>query len=463
MSERDRRLARWRMRYPTIAELEQRARRRIPYFAFEYLHDGTGDLSNRAHNIAALRAVEVVPRYCSDLEVGGTAARLFGRRYQAPLAIAPVGMDGAIWPGATRLLAETARDTGIPYMTGTMATAGMEEVSRTAPESFWFQLYTMPAQDHRVSFDLIRRAEAAGALVLAVTVDVPAPGRRVNDMRNGFSVPRRITPRMMAGALTRPAWLAALARAGTPHFENMAPYCRPGARKREYDLFVKGARSGSGVTWDALARFRERWPRALVVKGILHPGDAEKALAIGCDGVVVSNHGGRQFDPAPTPIDVLPAIRAAVGDRMSVLMDGGIMSGFDVLKALACGADAVLAGRAFMLGLAALGADGARHVALTLMEELKIALVQTGAGDLAGAARLAVRHRAAWRLEDFETAEERSSLRGQTPRNTGVRPLAPAAALKLPTAEARGLTPVPSKPGGEGSDPVDASTKELNG
>jgi L-lactate dehydrogenase (cytochrome) len=243
----------------------------------------------------------------------------------------------------------------------------------------------------------------------------------------------------------------------------MAPYCRSGARKREYDLFVKGARSGSGVTWDALARFRERWPRALVVKGIMHPGDAEKALAIGCDGVVVSNHGGRQFDPAPTPIDVLPAIRAAVGDRMSVLMDGGIMSGFDVLKALACGADAVLAGRAFMLGLAALGADGARHVALTLMEELKIALVQTGAGDLARAARLAVRHRAAWRLEDFETAEERSSLRGQTPRNTGVRPLAPAAALKLPTAEARGLTPVPSKAGGEGPDPVDASTKELNG
>jgi (S)-mandelate dehydrogenase len=454
MADRDRRLARWRMRYPTIAELEQRARQRIPYFAFEYLHDGTGDLSNRPHNIAALRAVEVVPRYCGDVEAASTAVRLFGRRYQAPVAIAPVGMDGAIWPGATRLLAETARDAGLPYMTGTMATTSMEEVSRMAPESFWFQLYTMPAQDHRVSFDLIRRAEAAGALVLAVTVDVPAPGRRVRDMRNGFSVPRRITPRMMAGALTRPAWLAALARAGMPHFENMAPYGRPGARKSEYDLFVKGARSGSGVTWDTLARFRERWPRALVVKGIMHPGDAEKALALGCDGVVVSNHGGRQFDPAPTSIDVLPAIRAAVGDRMSVLMDGGILSGFDVLKALACGADAVLVGRAFMLGLAALGADGARHVALTLMEELKIALVQTGARDLAGAARLAVRHRGAWRLEDFEAAAERSpadrpQYRDQTPR-LSVR-------IEASNGGGEGSDPVSSK----GSDP--ASTKELNG
>jgi L-lactate dehydrogenase (cytochrome) len=295
----------------------------------------------------------------------------------------------------------------------------------------------------------VRRAEAAGALVLAVTVDVPAPGRRVRDMRNGFSVPRRITPRMMAGALTRPAWLAALARAGMPHFANVAPYCRPGARKSEYDLFVKGARSGSGVTWDTLARIRDLWPRALVVKGVMHPGDAEKALALGCDGVVVSNHGGRQFDPSPASIDVLPAIRAAVGERMCVLMDGGVLSGFDVLKALACGADAVLAGRAFMLGLAALGADGARHVALTLAEELKIALVQSGAGDLTGVARLAVRHRSAWRREDFEVGAERSSRGG----------LAPRLAARAEISNGRGEEADPASR--DGAAPV--STKELNG
>jgi L-lactate dehydrogenase (cytochrome) len=439
------------MQYPALSALEARARRRIPYFAFDYLHDGTGDLANRPRNIAALRDIEIVPRFGDDVSGAGTAVRLFGQRYQAPVVIAPVGMDGAIWPGATRRLAETARDAGLAYMTGTVATASLEEVSQIAPESFWFQLYTMPAQDFRVSFDLIRRAEAAGALALTVTVDIPTPGRRVNDARNGFAVPRRITPRMMAGALVRPAWLAALARAGMPHFENMAPYCRPGARKSEYDLFVKGSRSGSGVTWDTLARIRDRWPRALVVKGIMHPGDAEKALAIGCDGVVVSNHGGRQFDAAPASIDVLPAIRAVVGERMTVLMDGGILSGLDVLRALACGADAVLAGRVFMLGLAALGDDGARHVAATLADELRIALATTGARDVAGAARLAVRHRAAWRREDFEPGAARRSesprLDARTEASNGGR--AGSDSVSAPRLSAPGATPV--------------STKELNG
>jgi L-lactate dehydrogenase (cytochrome) len=439
------------MQYPALSALEARARRRIPYFAFDYLHDGTGDITNRPRNIAALRDIEIVPRFCDDVSGASTAVRLFGQRYQAPVVIAPVGMDGAIWPGATRRLAETARDAGLAYMTGTVATASLEEVSQIAPESVWFQLYTMPAQDFRVSFDLIRRAEAAGALALAVTVDIPTPGRRVNDARNGFAVPRRITPRMMAGALVRPAWLAALARAGMPHFENMAPYCRPGARKSEYDLFVKGSRSGSGVTWETLARIRDRWPRALVVKGIMHPGDAEKALAIGCDGVVVSNHGGRQFDAAPASIDVLPAIRAAVGERMTVLMDGGILSGLDVLRALACGADAVLAGRVFMLGLAALGDDGARHVAATLVDELRIALATTGACEVAGAARLAVRHRAAWRREDFEAGAARRSepprLDGRIEAANGGR--AGSDSVSAPRLSAPGAAPV--------------STKELNG
>jgi L-lactate dehydrogenase (cytochrome) len=155
-----------------------------------------------------------------------------------------------------------------------------------------------------------------------------------------------------------------------------------------------------------MARIREAWPGALAVKGIMHPGDAELAMALGADGLIVSNHGGRQFDPAPAPIDVLPAIRAAVGRKATVLVDGGFMSGADVLKALACGADGVMVGRAFMLGLAALGADGARYVAATLKEELQIALVQTGACTVEGARSLAIRHRNAWKPEDFDAARE---------------------------------------------------------
>ncbi len=425
MAGRERRLARWRMQYPTVPELERRARRRIPYFAYDFLMGGTGEETNPARNIAALRAVEIVPRYCVDVSKANTAVCLFGRSYRAPIVISVVGMDGAIWTGATRHLAETAHEGGIPYLTGTMATAPMEQVSEIAPDSFWFQLYSFPAQDHRVTFDLVRRAEAAGALVLAVTVDIPTAGRRVRDMRNGFTAPRTITPRFAAGTLARPAWLAAVLREGMPHAMNLAPYCRQGAGGREIDLFVKNGRPGTGVTWDTLARIRDKWPRALVLKGVMHPADAEKALAIGLDGVVVSNHGGRQFEPSPAPIDVLPAVRAAVGQRMAVLMDGGVMSGTDVLTALACGADAVMAGRAFMLGLAALGAEGAHHVAATLIDELRIALGQSGAVDVGGAGRLAVRHRGAWRAEDFARDAAAISLSTRVSDEARGEPAAP--------------------------------------
>ena len=444
MAGRDRRLAKWRMRYPTVPELERRAKRRIPYFAYDFLMGGTGEETNRARNMAALRAVEIVPRYCVDVSKSNTAVNLFGRPYRAPIVISVVGMDGAIWPGATRHLAETAREAGIPYMTGTMATASMEQVAQIAPDSFWFQLYSFPAQDHRVSFDLVRRAEAAGALVLAVTVDIPTPGRRVRDMRNGFTAPRSITPRVAAGTLMRPAWLAATLREGLPHAVNLAPYCRPGARGREIDLFVKNGQAGADVTWETLARIREKWPRAMVLKGVQHPADAEKALALGLDGVVVTNHGGRQFEPAPSTVDVLPAIRAAVGRRMTVLLDGGIMSGTDAITALACGADAVMAGRAFMLGLAALGADGARHVADTLMDELRIALAQSGACDVAGVAMLARRHANAWRAEEFEVA--------------------PAGAVRTRSDPSPPTLEIQYERVRDGSDPVTpANAKELNG
>ncbi len=402
MAASDDRLARWRARYPALQALESRARQRIPYFAADFLDGGTGDELSRRRNLDGLARIEIVPRYGVDLSSVDTACTLFGRSYSAPIVIAPVGMDGAIWPGATRHFAETAHDTGLAYMTGTLASASLESVAETAPDQAWFQLYTMPGEDHRVSFDMLRRAEAAGVHAVAVTLDVPVAPRRIRDMRNRVASPLRLTPGLIAATLTRPAWLSAYSREGMPRFANVAPYCREGATKEELDAFVAGSRPGSGATWDVIARFRDAWPRALMIKGVLHPADAEKAAELGLDGVIVSNHGGRQFDAAPAAIDVVPAIRAALGPDKTVLMDGGIMSGLDVLKAIACGADGVLAGRAFMLGLAALGDDGARHVAATLADELRIALAQTGACTVAGARKLAVRHRDAWRAQDFE-------------------------------------------------------------
>jgi len=403
MQAREARLAKWRNRYPVLGDLEAAARRRLPYYVFDYLQGATGDELSRQRNAAALKAIEIVPRYGVDISAASSRTTLFGREFSAPLAISPIGMDGAIWPGATRLLAEAARDAGIAYMQSSMATTALEEAGSIAPDNFWFQLYGFPADDHAVTFDLVRRARAAGAHVLAVTLDIPGPARRARDMRNGLGVPLRISPAMAVGTAMRPQWLAALARTGMPRFENFTPYCREGAGKAQVDAFVATGRPGAGITWETLARIRDAWPGAFVAKGIMHPGDAERAMALGADGVIVSNHGGRQFDPAPAPIDVLPAIRAAVGRKTTVLVDGGFMSGTDALKALACGADGVMAGRAFMLGLAALGADGAHHVAATLKEELEIALTQTGACTVDGARGLAIRHRDAWKPEDFDS------------------------------------------------------------
>ena len=401
MQARETRLAKWRRLYPVLSDLEEAARRRLPYYVFDYLQGATGEELSRLRNIDALRSIEIVPRYGVDIAEANTRTTLFGRDFAAPLAISPIGMDGAIWPGASRHLAAAAREAGIAYMQSSMAATSMEAAAAVAKDSFWFQLYGFPADDHAVTFDLVRRAREAGAHVLAVTLDIPGPARRVRDMRNGLAVPLRISPAMALGTAIRPAWLAALAQAGMPRFENLAPYCRDGAGKAEIDAFVGKGRPGAGITWETVARIRDAWSGALALKGILHPADAERAMKLGADGLIVSNHGGRQFDPAPAPIDVLPAIRAAVGEKATVLVDSGFMSGTDILKALACGADGVMAGRAFMLGLAALGADGPRHVAATMKEELQIALGQTGACTLEGARALSVRHRNAWKPEDF--------------------------------------------------------------
>lgn len=405
MQAREARLAKRRKQYPILSDLEDVARRRLPYYVFDYLQGATGEELSRHRNIAALKAIEIVPRYGIDISDASSKTMLFGREFSAPLAISPIGMDGAIWPGATRLLAEAAREAGIGYMQSSMATTSLEQAAAIAPDNFWFQLYGFPADDHAVTFDLVRRAHEAGAHVLAVTLDIPGPARRVRDMRNGLGVPLRITPAMALGTSIRPHWLAALAQTGMPRFENLAPYCSKDAGKAEIDAFVAAGRPGAGITWETVARIRDAWPGALAVKGIMHPGDADQAVAIGVDGLIVSNHGGRQFDPAPAPIDVLPAIRAAIGNKATVLVDGGFMSGTDALKALACGADGVMAGRAFMLGLAALGADGARFVATTMKEELQIALGQTGACTIEGARSLAVRHGNAWKPEDFRAPQ----------------------------------------------------------
>ncbi|MFV0243550.1 MAG: alpha-hydroxy-acid oxidizing protein [Qingshengfaniella sp.] len=400
MSQTTDALDRWRARYPTLAELTPRARRRLPAFAYDFLMGGTGTELSPNRNRTALDAIELIPHVGLDMAGIDPSVTLFGQHFAAPLAIAPIGLDGAIWPGATGEFARAAATTNLPYMTGSFATLPLEQVAGIHPTGTWLQLYTMPDADYRASLGLVERAKAAGIGGLAVTLDIPLPGRRVRDRRHGLRMPFRVTPRAIAQTMTRPAWLNALRRAGMPGFVNLLPYA-PTPSLQSAAEYLRTNVAGSGATWDFVARLRDIWTGPLMVKGLLHPRDAERTQALGVDGLVVSNHGGRQFDPAPASIDVLPAIRAAVGPEMTILFDSGVMSGLDILRALACGADAVLAGRAFMIALAALGPGGATYAAEVMLDEFRIALGQSGALTPAGARHLDIRHPGRWQTGDF--------------------------------------------------------------
>jgi L-lactate dehydrogenase (cytochrome) len=313
-----------------------------------------------------------------------TAVRLFGRDYRAPFGVAPMGLAGLLWPGVDDALARAAQRARIPYVLSTVANTTIERVGALAPDVFWYQLYGVPENDHAVSFDLVARAERAGAHALVVTLDVPVRSKRTRDVRNGLVVPFRPTLRTALDVARAPQWGLAMLRHGQPRFENFLAYAGRQASTADLASYVFQKMTGP-MTWETVARLREAWPRAFLVKGLLHPDDAEKAVSLGVDGIVVSNHGGRQFDAAPASIDALAEIAARVGTRTSLIVDGGMMNGLDLLRALRHGAQAAFAGRAFLFGYGALGEEGGDHVARLFEEELRLALAQSGAASVAEA------------------------------------------------------------------------------
>ena len=383
--------SRLHQRYPTIAYLRRAARRRSPAFAFEYMDGGAGDDKGIARNWAALDAVELVARYGFTTELPPIGIDLFGARYAAPFGVAPMGGPAIAFPGADEHLARAAQDARIPYVLGTPGGMTVEHACEIAPDVCWFQLYRFPRDDHAVGFDMVRRAQAAGARALVLTLDVPVRTTRSREVAAGISASFRLNARMLANLALAPAWLLALARHGVPRFAMLRAYAGEEADLDTVMRFVRNEMRGA-FTWDEVARYRDRWRGPLVVKGILHPDDAERALAVGADAVVVSNHGGRQIEPLPASIDALPAVVARVGARIPVLMDSGIRGGGDVVRALALGATAVLAGKAFLWGLGALGEGGPRHVIDLLAEETQAVLGQIGAASPTEARNVVVRH-----------------------------------------------------------------------
>jgi L-lactate dehydrogenase (cytochrome) len=308
-----------------------------------------------------------------------------------------MGSPIVVWPGADKLFAAAAQRVGIPYTLGCAGGATIEEIAAIAPDVFWFQLYRFAKNDHAIGFELVKRCEAAGVKVLMLTLDVPVRTIRAREVKVGLGGGGAFKPdwRMAAGMLKCPGWAAAMMKNGQPRFANVQPYAGPNAGLNDTIRFAR-KEMGGAFSWEEVARYRDKWKGPLVMKGILHPGDAEKAVSLGVDGVLVSNHGGRQIEALPAPIDCVPAVVKAVGSRATILFDSGVRSGTDVARALALGAHGALAGKAFLWSLGALGAEGPAHAIDLFIDELQSALGQIGAHSPAEAKNVVIRHPGAY-------------------------------------------------------------------
>lgn len=356
-----------------VEEYRQEARRRLPRFVFDYLDGGSEDEVALRRNRRAFEAIKMTPRQLNDVSVRDQSVDWFGKRLPMPIVIAPTGLNGLYRRDGDILLARAASRLGIPFALSTASNNSIEEVAKASNGDLWFQLYVM---NRDFADQLVDRALAANFSHLVLTVDVAIGGKRERDERNNFVMPFRFRPKTIVDILRHPRWLWHVGRHGAPSMANLAvdtatdPNTQAALLSRKMD---------SSFDWDDLKRLRDRWPRRLLVKGILHPKDAERAIALGVDAIVISNHGGRQLDIAPAPIDVLPGFSSI---NAPILMDSGIRRGSDIVKALSLGASAVMIGRAALFGLAVGGEQGVVDVIELLRTEIDRTQVLLGSSNL---------------------------------------------------------------------------------
>lgn len=347
----------------------------LPRSVFEFIDGGAEDELTLKANREAFERVRIVHRVLVDVSAPQISTRILDQDATAPFVIAPMGSCMLAWPNADLAIARAATSMGIPYTLSTMATTDLATLADGVQGRLWFQLYVLKDQDF--TNKLVDRAREADYEALVVTLDLPAGGKRERDLRNGISVPLRLTPRSVLDVMTHPRWACRMVRGGLPQFENVR-----GLLADQSAGLTIAARVGQNLnpayTWDDLARLRERWPRKLLVKGVASPADATRLAQMGVDGIWVSNHGGRQLDGDIASFDALPPIAAALGGTVPLLLDSGVRRGVDALKAVATGAQAVAIGRAALFGAAVAGEDGVRHALNILIDELTLSMKLSG-------------------------------------------------------------------------------------
>jgi L-lactate dehydrogenase (cytochrome) len=371
------------MRAASISDFRTLARRRLPHFLFEYIDGGSYDEATLAWNREDLRAIRLRQRVMRDISKIDVTTDLLGEPVSLPVALGPIGLAGMNARRGEVQAAKAAAAAGVPFCLSTVSVCPLAEVSAASPRPIWFQLYMI--RDRAFMKDLLAQANEAGCTTLVFTVDMPMPGSRYRDVRSGLAgAPGLLGDlRRMMQAAMKPAWAWDVGLFGRPHhLGNVAPVLAGNTGLEDFFAWMRNNFDPT-VAWEDIAFVREIWRGKLVIKGILDPEDAKAAADHGADGVIVSNHGGRQLDGATSTAAALPAISAAVGDRIAVLADGGVRSGLDVVRMLALGADGVLLGRAWAYALAAAGEEGVAHMLRLLKAEMQIAMGLTGVTSIA--------------------------------------------------------------------------------
>lgn len=362
--------------HPSVDWLRYRARRRMPRFAFEYLDGGCYSELNLERNTAEIRERRLVPRYLAESYEGADlSVELFGKTYAAPFGVAPVGLQGLMWPKSCEILAKAAFEHQVPFCLSTVSTASIETIAKITEGSAWFQLYH-PAEDE-LRDKLLERAAEAGIETLVLLADTPTFAYRPKEIRNGLSIPPQMNARNVFQMVTHPSWSFGQLSAGSPEFKTMKPYIPAGLTMKHLGLFMNKTFSGR-LSEAKIEIIRDKWKGNIVIKGVVTAEDCEKAIALGADGIIASNHGGRQLDAGRSTIAPTTELAKQFGDRIVVMMDSGVRNGPDIALTLASGARFAFLGRTPMYAVGALGAKGGDHVMNMLKRQLQQVMEQVG-------------------------------------------------------------------------------------
>ncbi len=355
-------------RYPSVDDLREKAKKRIPRFAFEYLDGGCNEDVNIRRNTSEIRDITLKPTYIKDFKDSSIKTTLFGEEYDAPFGVAPVGLQGLMWPNSPEILAKAANKHNVPFILSTVTTMNIERASELTEGRAWFQLYN-PVED-AVRNDILDRAAAAGCPVLVLLCDVPTFGYRPRDFKNGLALPPKMTMANILQILGKPNWALQTLKHGIPTFETLKPYTPEGLNLKQLGKFMDKTFSGR-LNEERIKPIRDKWKGKLVLKGVASEEDTEQAIRLGFDGIIVSNHGGRQLDAGESTIAPLTRIASKYKDQITIMMDSGMRSGPDMARSLARGAEFTFMGRSFMYGAAAMGKKGGDHTMTILKVQLQ--------------------------------------------------------------------------------------------